>query len=83
MCGVCALETESRFVEWQDLGQIPNAYCLMPKVSHPAHDLFDGMLLEPSSICHQSDLWYVNVCNRPCEHLPENFNHGGSFPEME
>ncbi|KAJ7246450.1 hypothetical protein C8J57DRAFT_1438210 [Mycena rebaudengoi] len=52
ICAVCAREVDLPTGEMMTgaLGDIPNSHHLVPEVPHPAHDLFDGKLLEPAGI---------------------------------
>ncbi|KAJ6563748.1 hypothetical protein B0H10DRAFT_2169159 [Mycena sp. CBHHK59/15] len=53
VCGVCAREIDLGKDEDgtpRRLSAIPNSQCLVPETVHPAHDLFEGKLLEPAGV---------------------------------
>ena len=52
VCGVCARECGRRQdkVDTIDISQIPNSHRLQPEVRHPAHQLYDGLLLAPEGV---------------------------------
>ena len=52
VCGVCARDCgrKQEQVETLHLSQIPNSHRLKPQVVHPAHDLYDGLLLAPEGV---------------------------------
>ena len=66
VCGVCGREwgTKDAEVKVLELNNIPNGHRLKPEVPHPAHDLYDGMLLQPESVSVDpvSTKTFVNVC---------------------
>ncbi|KAJ8590086.1 hypothetical protein M405DRAFT_689170, partial [Rhizopogon salebrosus TDB-379] len=50
ICAVCARECgamDEKLTSWR-FSDIPNGHRLIPAQSHPAHDLFDRMLLDPA-----------------------------------
>jgi hypothetical protein len=49
------------------LGQVPNADRLMPKITHPAHDLFNGKLLELQGVRLEGGQTLVTICSK-CVH---------------
>jgi len=68
VCGVCAREIGmiDGGVSVKALAEIPNSHRLVPKNSHPAHDLFNGRLLEPRGMERdQMGRTLVKVC-RDC-----------------
>ena len=52
VCGVCARELSVRdsHIRIYRLIDVPHAHRLIPKKSHPDHDLFEGKLLAPEGI---------------------------------
>lgn len=58
-CAVCARENDRAELTPHHLDTIPNSNRLRPAVSHPAHDLFNGMLLQPAGV---SNAECANVC---------------------
>lgn len=64
VCGVCAREVSVRTdrVSVQNLLSLPHSHRLIPKTSHPAHDLFDGKLLEPKGVDVINGQTMVTVC---------------------
>ena len=65
VCAVCACELnmQSDGVTECHLSALPNSQCLIPKYTHPAHDLYDGQLLEPQGIVRSGDgVLVVRVC---------------------
>jgi hypothetical protein len=65
VCGVCAREFDvcRNQMAVEALEHIPNSHRLVPQVSHPAHDLFLGKLLEPSGLMCEGDTVKVYVCS--------------------
>ena len=67
VCGVCAREWGRKDTDVQqiELSQIPNPQRLKPEVAHGAHDLYDGMLLQPEGVYvdQTSAKTIVNVCS--------------------
>ena len=57
VCAVCACEVNMRSdgVTECHLSALPNSQRLIPKHTHPAHDLYDGQLLEPQGIVRSGD----------------------------
>ena len=53
VCAVCACEklVEEAGFSVVKLSAIPNRNRLIPRKAHPAHDLYDGVLLEPKGVC--------------------------------
>ncbi|THG97984.1 hypothetical protein EW026_g4134 [Hermanssonia centrifuga] len=52
LCAVCAREVSVQEDNVHTLRSedIPHAHRLIPSIPHPAHDLYNGMLLEPSGV---------------------------------
>jgi hypothetical protein len=66
VCGVCAREC-SNFDNKATphavrVDSLPNGQRLIPKTPHPAHDLFDGMLLDPVGVEGEGEAAVVTVC---------------------
>lgn len=49
-CACCALEIEASQILDTPLDSIPNRHLLEPTAPHPEHDIFNSMLLEPTSV---------------------------------
>lgn len=64
ICGVCAREVQAskKNIDTYPLSAIPNADRLIPRNPHPAHDLFDGKLLDPAGVVERGPATTVNVC---------------------
>lgn len=62
VCAVCARETNRSELTPYRLNDLPSHMLLQPAVAHPAHDIFNGMLLHPAGVFN-SDI--ANVC-REC-----------------
>lgn len=62
VCAVCARETNRSELMPYRLNDLPSHMLLQPAVAHPAHDIFNGMLLHPAGVFN-SDI--ANVC-REC-----------------
>jgi hypothetical protein len=60
-------ETRFHFLDFSD---IPNPHRLAPQKSHPAHDLFRGMLLEPRGITRSGKK--AKVCGQCLESLKDD-----------
>ena len=69
VCAVCARETPicSSGFQYFTSADIVNRHRLIPKKSHPAHYLLDGMLLEPAGVVEESagERW-IRIC-RDCQ----------------
>lgn len=65
-CAVCARETNRAELIQCQLNLIPRPERLRPAVSHPAHDIFSGMLLHPAGVM---DREVANVCMECCRAL--------------
>ena len=67
VCGVCAREWGSTDadVKLVNVKDITNPNRLKPEVPHPAHDLYDGMLLHPDGVYvdDASMTTIVNICS--------------------
>jgi hypothetical protein len=52
VCGVCTREVNKKTdkVTTMALEDIPNPHCLFPLTRHPAHDIYNEMLLEPCGV---------------------------------
>ena len=65
ICAVCArevMQAEEEVVVYA-LDELPNAQRLHPSQKHPAHDLYDGKLLEPMGVStDESGTYRVNAC---------------------
>ena len=59
VCAVCARETFKRELTGFNLDAIPSRNRLFPAEAHPAHDLFNGMLLHPTGVSNDKK---ANVC---------------------
>jgi hypothetical protein len=60
VCGVCAREVnvKEKNVTIRAIKDIPHSHRLIPVKKHTAHELFDGLLLEPSGV----DGNHVKIC---------------------
>jgi hypothetical protein len=70
VCGVCAREVNVKEdkVVVRSLTDVPNAHRLVPINKHPAHELFNDMLLEPRGINGTE----VNICGECTKDLQKN-----------
>jgi hypothetical protein len=50
VCACCATETESRNTSKIHIEHIPNSKLLIPRESHPQHNIFNNLLLEPQGV---------------------------------
>ena len=50
VCDACARETDHKDLTQYPFDHIPNPHRLCPSLTHPAHDIYDGMLLQPAGI---------------------------------
>ncbi|KAK6974457.1 hypothetical protein R3P38DRAFT_3239546 [Favolaschia claudopus] len=80
VCGVCAREIDAGTRTNEDttprrLEALPNSQCLVPRLAHPAHDLFDGKLLEPAGVVREGNATKVRVCRECSESLIKNGDH--------
>ena len=57
------------------LSLLPNSHRLIPRKSHPAHDLFNGCLLEPTGVDPGGDDPIVSVCEDCLQQLRKEANH--------
>ncbi|KAJ8585561.1 hypothetical protein M405DRAFT_865313 [Rhizopogon salebrosus TDB-379] len=65
VCAVCARECgamDESLSSWRLL-DIPNGHRLVPAHTHPAHDLYEGMLLEPAGVSHPAAGCTVQICS--------------------
>jgi hypothetical protein len=74
VCGVCAREVDwgTDLMKVVELNGIPNVQRLVPAESHPAHDLYDGKLLEPAGVTGERANPKVNVCAQCWNGLSEH-----------
>ena len=63
-CAVCARETKETDLTQQPLDQIPNSHRLQPGKSHPAHDIYEGMLLYPAGVKNHKIANLCSECTR-------------------
>lgn len=65
VCGVCARECGAmdEMLTSCRLSDIPNSYKLVPVHTHAAHDLYDGMLLEPAGVTQSAQGRVVDICS--------------------
>ncbi|KAK6992015.1 hypothetical protein R3P38DRAFT_2571602 [Favolaschia claudopus] len=80
VCGVCAREIDAGTGTNEDatprrLEALPNSQCLVPRLAHPAHDLFDGKLLEPAGVVREGNVTKVRVCRECSECLIKSGDH--------
>ncbi|KIJ13524.1 hypothetical protein PAXINDRAFT_13640 [Paxillus involutus ATCC 200175] len=71
ICGVCARECgviDNRLSQIS-LSDLPNVNQLIPKKTHPAHDLFDGKLLEPAGVKSEGNTCVISICHSCSEEL--------------
>ncbi|GLB44644.1 putative G-quadruplex DNA unwinding [Lyophyllum shimeji] len=81
ICGVCAREVgikQDGISTWA-LCDIPNRHRLKPKKRHPAHELFEGLLLEPGGVTVTESSTRVNLCRKCAEDLAEDADHPPQF----
>ena len=71
VCGVCGREcaVEEDHTLLMPLSLIPNSYRLVPAVSHVAHELFQGKLLEPAGVTLGEEDPIVSVCGECMQEL--------------
>ena len=52
ICGVCAMECRAMedSLHKMALSDIPNSHRLVPKASHPSHDVYESRLLQPEGV---------------------------------
>lgn len=65
VCAVCGREQghQPDKVSSMDTKEIPSPSRLAPQQPHPKHTLFDGMLLQPEGLVHDSGRSVANVCD--------------------
>jgi hypothetical protein len=63
-CGICTRECGVIDEDLKDMpfDKLPNSHWLRPKQSHPAHNLYDRMLLEPTAVKQVDGRSTVSVC---------------------
>lgn len=78
ICGVCAREVSMRddHPRLWPLTNLPNFNRLVPSSPHPAHDLFDGRLLEPMGVEGEGK----DICVRVCKQCIEELGKDGDRP---
>ena len=78
-CGMCARECSiiEDGISSIPLSLLPDSHRLIPRNSHPAHDLFDGRLLEPAGVDPDGDDPVVSVCE---DCLQQEANHPPNTP---
>ena len=59
VCAVCARESSLMELTLVRLDAFPNCHWLRPEVVHPAHDIFNGMLLHPKGVESNEE---ANIC---------------------
>jgi hypothetical protein len=62
VCAVCARETKRTEITAHWFDDVPSPMRLHPTVPHPAHDIFNGMLLHPAGVINSE---IANMC-REC-----------------
>ncbi|KAJ8590527.1 hypothetical protein M405DRAFT_861259, partial [Rhizopogon salebrosus TDB-379] len=65
VCAVCARECgvmDDKLTPWR-LPDVPNGHRLIPAQSHPAHDLFDRMLLDPAGVTQSTAGSTAEICS--------------------
>jgi hypothetical protein len=74
ICAVCGLEVDLGHEEMRSslLQEIPNIHRLIPDVPHPAHDLFEGKLLEPVGVEEENGSFRVKICTNCATTLKSN-----------
>ncbi|KIL54765.1 hypothetical protein M378DRAFT_1051766 [Amanita muscaria Koide BX008] len=72
VCGVCARETPRGDLTLHGLQELPNYGLLTPKISHHAHWLYDGALLERKGVNLQQGRTLVSICSQCFVHLKHN-----------
>ena len=72
VCAVCANEVDIRDTGFKsfEFRDIPNGHRLIPRHPHPAHDLYDNMLLEPRGITRSGQK--AKICNKCLDDLKDN-----------
>ncbi|OCH93891.1 hypothetical protein OBBRIDRAFT_801545 [Obba rivulosa] len=70
ICAVCAREVsvQGDLVTCIPLASLPHASRLIPRIQHPAHDLYDGKLLQPDGVITENGVPNVKVCALPEEY---------------
>lgn len=78
ICGVCAREVSihNDHPRLWCLTDLPNSSRLVPSTPHPAHDLFDGKLLEPRGVEGEGEGTHVRVS----KHCTEELGKDGEKP---
>jgi hypothetical protein len=67
ICSICGRESGLReaAMECLPLDSLPNSHRLVPHKPHPAHDLYNGRLLDPAGIFIQHGVEVIRAC-REC-----------------
>ena len=76
VCGVCAREVSvqnNRPTLWH-ANKLPNSHRLLPSSPHPAHTLFNGLLLEPNGVEGNGAVANVRVCQSCLKELQEDID---------
>ena len=76
VCGVCIHNISiqnDRPTLWH-VNKLPNSHCLLPLSPHPAHTLFNGLLLEPDSVEANGVVANVQVCRSCLKELQEDID---------
>lgn len=66
VCGVCSRELREAGETFSEcpVSSLPHRDSLVPPISHPKHQLTDGLLLEPRGLITQGDALVCRVCSR-------------------
>ena len=64
ICGVCARECGPMDESLHKivLSNIPNSHCLISKVPHPAHDVYESRLLQPEGVEINGPHTVISIC---------------------
>ncbi|KIO06694.1 hypothetical protein M404DRAFT_24394 [Pisolithus tinctorius Marx 270] len=76
ICGVCARECGAmdESLHRMALSDIPNSHRLVPKVLHPAHDIYNGQLLQPEAVEVNGPHTTTSVCQACLDELRKPSN---------
>lgn len=74
VCAVCGREVSRHQdrVEEVMLSELRGRETLRPQEAHPAHDLYDGCLLEPAGVKDEDGIVMISTCRACREHLQRN-----------